>query len=258
MHYAPPRNWMNDPNGLVHHDGRYHLYYQYNPYAPVHDDMSWGHASSTDLVTWEDHPVALWCSEQEEVYSGSVVVDAEGVSGYGGPDSPALLAFYTAHQRGARRQTQCVAYSLDGGLTWTRHADNPVLDRGSADFRDPKVLRWQRPDGSAFWIMVAVEATSGPDPEQAPASTMMRPCLASRRPSRSTPVFSSICAGWRNSAAVSSSALVDITRTGRRAPTGSTSPSCTARSNFTCAAGGNSPISSRNSVPPSASANLPM
>lgn len=158
MHYAPPRNWMNDPNGLVHHDGRYHLYYQYNPYAPVHDDMSWGHASSTDLVTWEDHPVALWCSEQEEVYSGSVVVDAEGVSGYGGPDSPALLAFYTAHQRGARRQTQCVAYSLDGGLTWTRHADNPVLDRGSADFRDPKVLRWQRPDGSASWIMVAVEA----------------------------------------------------------------------------------------------------
>lgn len=158
MHCAPPDNWMNDPNGLVRHGGRYHLFFQYNPYEPVHGSMSWGHVSSTDLVAWEHHPVALRCSEEVEVYSGSVVVDAEGVSGYGSPDRPALVAFYTAHHRETRRETQAIAYSLDDGLTWTQHPGNPVLDRGSTDFRDPKVLRWQGPDAAASWIMVAVEA----------------------------------------------------------------------------------------------------
>ena len=47
------------------------------------------------------------------------------------------------------------------------------------------------------------------------------------------------------------------TLTGRLPPTGSTSPSCKARSSLTCAFGGSSPISSRNSVPPCASTNLP-
>ena len=48
------------------------------------------------------------------------------------------------------------------------------------------------------------------------------------------------------------------TLTGFLAPTGSISPSCSARSSLTCASSGSSPISSRNSVPPSASWNLPM
>ncbi len=158
LHFTPPDNWLNDPNGLVHHDGRFHLFYQYNPHAPVHGNMSWGHATSTDLAAWEHQPVALWCDDVQEVYSGSVVVDAEGVSGYGTPDAPALLAVYTAHQRESRHETQCVAVSLDGGLTWTPHPDNPVLDRASTDFRDPKVLRWRRPDGADAWVLVAVEA----------------------------------------------------------------------------------------------------
>lgn len=158
MHFAPPDHWLNDPNGLVHHEGRYHLFYQYNPYAPLHGNMSWGHALSTDLVAWEHLPVALWSGDEHEVYSGSVVVDAVGVSGYGTPGRPSLLAFYTAHHRETRRETQCVAVSLDGGLTWSQHPGNPVLDRGSTDFRDPKVLRWRGPVGADSWVMVAVEA----------------------------------------------------------------------------------------------------
>lgn len=159
-HLIPRDNWMNDPNGMVVHNGRYHVFYQYNPSAPTHADMHWGHASSTDLLTWEHHPVALAATGTLEIYSGSVVVDGDAVSGYGSRSEPALLAFYTAHHRAAKRQTQHVAYSLDDGLTWTDHPANPVLDRGSADFRDPKVVRWTGPDGESTWVMVAVEATA--------------------------------------------------------------------------------------------------
>src|SRR5258708_25156348 len=58
-HFLPPANWMSDPNGLMQWKGQYHLFYQYNPYSPVHERMHWGHAVSSDLVHWTDLPIAL-------------------------------------------------------------------------------------------------------------------------------------------------------------------------------------------------------
>lgn len=154
IHFSPRRNWMNDPNGLVFHRGRYHLFFQYNPNGPDHGFMSWGHASSTDLVTWEEHPIAMRYRDDAEIYSGSVIWDEGSTAGFG----PALIAVYTAHARTRRHQAQELAYSLDDGQTFTRDDDvNPVLDRGSEDFRDPKVLRFHGPRGD-YWVMVAVEA----------------------------------------------------------------------------------------------------
>ena len=155
VHFSPRRNWLNDPNGLVFHDGEYHLYYQYNPEGYDHGYMSWGHASSADLVTWREHPVALPYTDEAEVYSGSIVWDGEGDAGFG----PALVAFYTAHSSVRRHQAQSVAYSHDGGLTWTQYEGNSVLDRDSGDFRDPKVLRYSGPAGD-YWVMSAVEAVA--------------------------------------------------------------------------------------------------
>lgn len=157
LHYAPPRNWVNDPNGLIHHNGRYHLYFQYNPLGVDHTNLSWGHASSVDLVTWEDHPVAIAFDDGEQVYSGSVVVDEAGTTGFGNPEVPAFVALYTSMSTITGRQVQSVAYSTDEGLTWTKYGGNPVLDRGSDNFRDPKIIRWQGQDES-YWVMVAVEA----------------------------------------------------------------------------------------------------
>ena len=58
-HFSPARNWMNDPNGLVFHDGLYHLYFQHNPLGDLWGNMSWGHATSTDLICWTERPLAI-------------------------------------------------------------------------------------------------------------------------------------------------------------------------------------------------------
>lgn len=58
-HYCPEKNWINDPNGLVHHHGWYHMFYQYNPHGDEWGDIHWGHARSRDLLHWETLPIAL-------------------------------------------------------------------------------------------------------------------------------------------------------------------------------------------------------
>ena len=68
-HYAPARNWCNDPNGLLYHDGIYELYYQYNPNGITWADMHWGHARSEDLVHWKEEPVALAPDEDGTMFS---------------------------------------------------------------------------------------------------------------------------------------------------------------------------------------------
>ncbi|HEY3406916.1 MAG TPA: glycoside hydrolase family 32 protein [Propionicimonas sp.] len=156
-HFTPARNWMNDPNGLVFYEGTYHLFFQYNPAGPDWGNMSWGHATSADLVSWTEQPVAIPHTPSEQIFSGSVVVDHENTSGFGDGGEPPFVAVYTsAYATGL--QAQSLAISLDLGHTWTRHAENPVLDRDSSDFRDPKVVRLADRDGRERWIMLAVEA----------------------------------------------------------------------------------------------------
>ena len=146
---------MNDPNGLVFHDGEYHLFYQHNPFGDTWGHMSWGHAVSPDLLHWSHLPVALREDQEGMVFSGSAVVDWTNTSGLAGRDSarPCPIAVYTGHSPG--RQTQNLAYSNDRGRTWTKYAGNPVVDLGLAAFRDPKVF-WHAATGR--WIMLTVLA----------------------------------------------------------------------------------------------------
>lgn len=61
IHYSPDKNWMNDPNGLFYDDktGIYHLYYQYNPEGNEWGNMSWGHATSKDMINWKQEQLAI-------------------------------------------------------------------------------------------------------------------------------------------------------------------------------------------------------
>ncbi|WP_030606466.1 glycoside hydrolase family 32 protein [Streptomyces sclerotialus] len=155
VHFSPARNWMNDPNGLLHHNGTYHLFFQYNPSGNTWGNMSWGHATSPDLVHWEERPVAIAHDDEEMVFSGSAVFDRDNTSGLGTTAAPPLVAVYTSMVKATGRQRQSLAYSTDDGETWTRYAGNPVLDIGSNDFRDPKVF-WHAPTDR--WVMAVAMA----------------------------------------------------------------------------------------------------
>lgn len=163
FHYTPEKNWMNDPNGLVFYKGVYHLYYQHNPSGNTWGNMSWGHATSKDLVHWQEQPLAISNDAQQDIFSGSVVVDKDNTSGFGTKENPPLVAVYTSAYKDASPhrglQAQSLAYSVDDGQTWTKYSGNPVLNRNSANFRDPKVFWYDKPGGGGYWVMTAVEAT---------------------------------------------------------------------------------------------------
>ncbi len=154
VHFTPPSGWLNDPNGLVHVDGTWQLCYQHHPDSLVWGPMHWGRATSRDLVHWEHQPIALRPDHLGAAFSGSAVVDTDGVAGFG---AGALVAFFTHFLEG-EPQTQGVASSTDGGRTWTPHPGNPVLrgPEGLVDFRDPKVLRYGGPGPDGHWVMVLV------------------------------------------------------------------------------------------------------
>jgi fructan beta-fructosidase len=144
IHFTPAKNWMNDPNGMVYMDGVYHLFYQYNPQGNDWGNMSWGHATSTDLIHWQEQPVALTRDELGDIFSGSAVIDKQNTAGFG---TNAMVALYTS---ASSAQQQSIAYSTDGGKTFTRYSGNPVIRNNDDNLRDPKVF-WH--EASKQWVM---------------------------------------------------------------------------------------------------------
>ena len=158
-HHTPAYGWMNDPNGMFYLesspsgndgqagacDGEWHLCYQYNPYGSLWENMTWGHSVSKDLIHWEALPNAIEPDAIGTIFSGSCVVDKNNTAGYG---KNAIIAFYTS---AAEAQTQSMAYSTDGGRTFTKYEKNPVITSNVPDFRDPHLF-WFEP--TQKWIML--------------------------------------------------------------------------------------------------------
>lgn len=148
-HFMGEAGWINDPNGLVHFKGKYHFFYQHNPYSAFWGSMHWGHAVSDDLVHWEYLPIALAPSEDYDdceeggCFSGSAI-EHDGK----------LFLFYTSTmvRDGVSVQTQSVAWSWDG-VEFEKYALNPVIlpheGVDSDQFRDPKV--WKH--GDSFYLI---------------------------------------------------------------------------------------------------------
>ena len=149
-HFGPPRNWLNDPNGMIHWKGTYHLFYQYVPFSAGNGVKHWGHAASRDLAHWEHRPIALsptpGSPDKDGVWSGCAI-HWDGLP----------LVFYT----GVFPEMQCLAVGDDTLNTWTKYDGNPVIaapPEGLAvtGFRDPCV--WREADG---WYLALGSGSEG-------------------------------------------------------------------------------------------------
>ena len=153
FHFTAQQGWINDPNGMVHADGKWHLYFQHNPFGWESNQKHWGHAVSEDLVHWTEVETALSPhAYRDEVYSGSAVLDSNNTSDWGTADNPPLVAAYTSTARG-----ECIVFSTDGGMTFTEFEGNPVVVHDEIG-RDPRLL-WD--EASNQWVMAVYYDKAG-------------------------------------------------------------------------------------------------
>ncbi len=136
FHHTPAYGWMNDPNGMFYDAkaGVWHMYFQHNPYGSTWQNMTWGHSVSTDLLHWDYKGLAIVPNDLGTIFSGSCVIDHNNTAGFG---KDAVIAIYTS---AGEYQSQSLAYSTDGGMTFTPYARNPILTADVPDFRDPNMF----------------------------------------------------------------------------------------------------------------------
>ena len=147
-HHTPLYGWMNDPNGMFYKDGVWHLCYQWNPYGSKWQNMTWGHSTSRDLIHWEHQAPTVTPDGLGTIFSGSSVVDRNGSAGFG---KDAIVALYTSC---ATSQMQSLAYSTDGGNTFTKYPGNPIVTL-ETEARDPNMF-WDERTGQ--WVMLLAHA----------------------------------------------------------------------------------------------------
>ena len=157
FHASTRRGWNNDPNGMVFANGKYHLYYQYNPFGIQWGNMHWGHLESADLVHWEEKTIALYQNTVADMaFSGAGFVDFNNSSGLG---KGTQFAAFTSTSRG-----ECLIYSPDGGLTFSELPENPMVKHRG---RDPKIF-WYQPEQK--WVMVVFDETACAETEALPGN----------------------------------------------------------------------------------------
>ncbi|MEP6629900.1 MAG: glycoside hydrolase family 32 protein [Lapillicoccus sp.] len=153
-HVAPRRGWLNDPNGMVHHAGRWHVFFQHNPDEARHGNIAWGHVSGADLVTWREHPVAFRPQpdgpDRGGCWSGVSVVVGDRVA-----------AAYTGIETGPTGSTICVRYAADAALDdWSAPlvAGREPEGLGITEMRDPFVFSWS----GRRWALLGAGLADGP------------------------------------------------------------------------------------------------
>ena len=174
VHFSPLRGWLNDSAGMFYLNGKWHYYYGSTPFGNYEAafNNSWSHATSTDLLHWEQQPMLHTVIRGKQCYwTGSAAVDVENATGMGTKRHPAVVfaANYACNNvevlTAANQQTcevpppftQCVFVSTDEGMTVKIDPEMmykalPKEDvRRGGSTRDP-MIRWYAPDKK--WIMI--------------------------------------------------------------------------------------------------------
>lgn len=155
-YFTTPDKWKNDPQAPIFFDGKYHYYYLYNRDYPNGNGTEWREATSSDLVHWEDQGVAIpkYTNENGDIWSGSVIVDAQNTAGFG---AESVVAVVTQPSSNCEQQEQYLWYSTNKGRMFKSYDDQPIIPNpGTKDFRDPKIIR--DPNNNK-WIMLLAEGT---------------------------------------------------------------------------------------------------
>jgi fructan beta-fructosidase len=166
FHFSPRIGWMNDINGPYWLDGVYHMFFQHDPLSggpPTRGfNKYWGHAVSSDLVHWQERPIALFPDETGNCYSGSALLLNETVRGINDKTDkrPFPVLFFTGTASNPR--SQHIAMSYDDGKTWDRYSGNPVFKDLGSSTRDPKVF-WHEPSKHYIMMLYSGETSHGPD-----------------------------------------------------------------------------------------------
>lgn len=169
IHFKPSGNWMNDPNGFLYYQGKYHLFYQHFPYAPVWGTMHWGHAVSEDLVNWEHQDVALFPTKYEDqngCFSGSAVEhDGRMYLYYTGVHYNAVDRDNIHLCPGQQFEACQMMISSDDGFHFDNFKDKTVIipcmgegENGDRTHtRDPKVWRGE----NAWYMLIGSKDSDG-------------------------------------------------------------------------------------------------
>ncbi len=179
FHFSARTGWLNDPNGLIHFQGQWHLFFQHNPLGNNWGNMTWGHAVSPDLLHWRQVDHALHPDDMGTMFSGTALVDHRNVLKLQQGDTPALVLFYTAaggtsDASKGKTFTQCLAYSTDGGNTFHKHPANPIVPTLGIDDRDPRVF-WHAP--SQRYVMVLYVGRAHPTQRDAQGKPLIVHCM---------------------------------------------------------------------------------
>ena len=152
FHFSSRKNWLNDPNGMVYYDGEYHLFFQHNPQGNKWGNMTWAHAVSKDMVSWQQLPHAILPYGGGTIFSGTAAVDENNTLGKQKGDTKTLIASYTLELKGPFYQA--LAYSTDKGRTFelVNEGKAVVPNQGlDGTERDPKIF-WH--EASEKWVMI--------------------------------------------------------------------------------------------------------
>ena len=158
FHHSQKQGWNNDPNGMVYHDGEYHLFWQCNPVGNQWGNMYWGHSTSPDMLHWTEQRHALrpfggpYTPERhpsmanKNCFSGSANVDTANTGGWQSGTEKTMVAVFTDTGCG-----EAMAYSNDRGRHWTYYDKNPVIKHSG---RDPKLV-WYAP--GKHWVIAVFD-----------------------------------------------------------------------------------------------------